>query len=493
MIAEYEGENGLMTGRVEAEAPDTDVRIGLQRRAAEGDDVRTTIRPARPNVAPISNVEDSDEAENAGPLSARTGRDDLEPPAPEAEALRGNDSGSRQAPRISASAGSGGKNSGWTQGHRSVDRAAAGQGGASGSGSGSAEGSSRASRAPQETDGDDEVNPLPPALEPEKVGSTLESEDAPDHSIALARGQASSQGQRRRASAMRSTPSVAADDGLDDGPAAPDQSAPQPLPQGVVAGARSVEPDGYAPLMMSDPDALSRQPARSPRQATRDLQEPSASLPPRPKRAAAPTEQTRPTWGELAFKKEPIPLDESLQKVSRDLAVKGARGGAEDGLKAAAKTAASNAHGPAALATGTKVTCQFNPEERRLVNFRLPDVQGRMVSFHDFDADLILLDFWGTWCAPCRKSVPHLIEIQQTLGGKKVQVVGIACERTPAKDRAANVARSLKELKINYPVLISSMDGTCPVQDALQIQFYPTLVLVDRQGRILCASRARPT
>ena len=119
------------------------------------------------------------------------------------------------------------------------------------------------------------------------------------------------------------------------------------------------------------------------------------------------------------------------------------------------------------------------------MDFQLPDVQGQMVSFHDFDADLVLLDFWGTWCAPCRKSIHHLIEIQQTLGGRKVQVVGIACERTPAKDRAANVAKSLKELKINYPVLILSMDGTCPVQDAFQIQFYPTLVLVDRQGRIL--------
>src|SRR5271166_1806983 len=471
VIAEYDGENGLMTGRVEAEAPDTDVRIGLQRRAEDGDDVRTTIRPARPNVAPISNVEDSDEAEDTGPLSARTSRDDLEPPAPEAEAMRENDSGSRPSPRISASAGSSGKSSGWTQGHRPVDRSAAG--------------SSRASRVSQETDGDDEVNPLPPALEPGKVGSKLELEDAPDSSIALARGQVSSQGQRRRASAARSTPAVAADAGLDDGPATTDQSAPQPLPQGVVAGARSVESDGYAPLKMSDPNALSRRPASSPRQAARDLQDPSASLPPRPGRAAAPTEQTRPTWGELAFKKEPIPLDESLQKVARDLAVKGTRGGADEGLKAAAKTTASSASGAAVLATGRKVTCEFNPAERRLVDFRLPDVQGQMVSFHDFDADLILLDFWGTWCAPCRKSISHLIEIQQTLGGRKVQVVGIACERTPAKERAANVAKSLKELKINYPVLISSMDGTCPVQDAFQIQFYPTLVLVDRQGRIL--------
>ena len=236
VIAEYEGENGLMTGRVEAEAPDTDVRIGLQRRAEDGDDVRTTIRPARPNIAPISNVEDSDEAENTGPSSARTSRDDLEPPALEAEAMRGNDSGSQPSPRISASTGSSGKSSGWTQGHRPVDRSAAGQGGASGSESGSASGSSRASRVPREPDGDDEVNPLPPALEPGKVGSKLEPEDAPDDSIALARGQVSSQAQRRHASTVRSTPAVAADAGLDDGPATADQSAPQPLPQGVVAG-----------------------------------------------------------------------------------------------------------------------------------------------------------------------------------------------------------------------------------------------------------------
>src|SRR5271166_5141744 len=112
-----------------------DVRFSLQRRAEDADGVRTAIRTPRPNVAPTSHVEDSDEAENTGPLSARTSRDDLEPPALEAEAMPGNDSGSRPSPRISASAGSSGKSSGWTQGHRPVDRSAAGQGGASGSGS----------------------------------------------------------------------------------------------------------------------------------------------------------------------------------------------------------------------------------------------------------------------------------------------------------------------------------------------------------------------
>jgi thiol-disulfide isomerase/thioredoxin len=131
------------------------------------------------------------------------------------------------------------------------------------------------------------------------------------------------------------------------------------------------------------------------------------------------------------------------------------------------------------------VWCQFDPVERRLSDFQLPDAQRRMVSFHDFDADLILIDFWGTWCSPCRKSIPHLNEIQRTLGGKKMQVIGIACERVPPKDRMAKVTQAIKQLSIDYPVLVTSMDGTCPLQDALQIQFYPTMVLLDRQGRIL--------
>jgi thiol-disulfide isomerase/thioredoxin len=108
-----------------------------------------------------------------------------------------------------------------------------------------------------------------------------------------------------------------------------------------------------------------------------------------------------------------------------------------------------------------------------------------MTSFREFDSDLILLDFWGTWCAPCRKSVAHLVEIQEKLGGKKMQVIGIACEKAQPKDRPAKVAQAVQRLGINYPVLISAMDGACPVQDAFQIQFYPTLVLLDRQGRIL--------
>jgi hypothetical protein len=65
-------------------------------------------------------------------------------------------------------------------------------------------------------------------------------------------------------------------------------------------------------------------------------------------------------------------------------------------------------------------------------------------------------------------------------------VIGIACERgatfAARRDAAAAAAR---QLGINYPVLVTTLDGACPVQKALQVQFYPSMVVLDREGRIL--------
>jgi thiol-disulfide isomerase/thioredoxin len=131
--------------------------------------------------------------------------------------------------------------------------------------------------------------------------------------------------------------------------------------------------------------------------------------------------------------------------------------------------------------------CRFDPKLRRIEDFRLPDLKGRPVRFQDFDSDLVLLDFWGTWCQPCIRSVPHMVDLQKRLGGKQLQIVGIACEReeTPPAERVAGVAKAVQKLGINYPVLVSSLDGNCPLQKAMQVQAYPTLILLDRQGRIL--------
>ncbi len=130
--------------------------------------------------------------------------------------------------------------------------------------------------------------------------------------------------------------------------------------------------------------------------------------------------------------------------------------------------------------------CRLDPGRRRVVELQLPGLDGTMVSLRDIDADVILLDFWGSWCRECRKSIEHHRELQEQLGGRRVQVIGVACEKgsTFAARRDAAAAAAGK-LGINYPVLVTSMDGACPVQRALQVQFYPSMVLLDRDGRIL--------
>ncbi len=130
--------------------------------------------------------------------------------------------------------------------------------------------------------------------------------------------------------------------------------------------------------------------------------------------------------------------------------------------------------------------CRVDPTDRRLVELQLPALDGKLVSFKDIDADLVLLDFWGSWCRECRKSIPHLSELQAKYGEKRLRVIGVACERgSSLEERQASAAKAARGLKINYSVLVSSMDGSCPVQKGMQIQFYPTMVLLDRRGHIL--------
>ncbi len=129
--------------------------------------------------------------------------------------------------------------------------------------------------------------------------------------------------------------------------------------------------------------------------------------------------------------------------------------------------------------------CQFDSRLSQLVDFQLPDLNGQPVRFRDLDADYILLDFWGTWCQPCVGSIPHLVELQKKYGPNKLRVVGIACEKDPMERRKANVGAAAAKLGINYSVLVASMDGSCPVQRDFQVRFYPTMILLDRKGKIL--------
>ena len=106
--------------------------------------------------------------------------------------------------------------------------------------------------------------------------------------------------------------------------------------------------------------------------------------------------------------------------------------------------------------------------------FDLKGTSGREVSSAQFRGKILLIDFWATWCGPCKKEMPGYENLYRRYKGKGLQVVGIAADSDPAL-----VAKFGKKLGITYPLLINGMD----------VQRYgvlglPTTILVDQHGAV---------
>ncbi len=118
--------------------------------------------------------------------------------------------------------------------------------------------------------------------------------------------------------------------------------------------------------------------------------------------------------------------------------------------------------------------------EMILPTFSLPDLSGKLHSISEWQGKIRVINFWATWCPPCRKEIPDLIALQQAYATKGVEVIGIAID-----DREA-VADYLKETKINYPVLMGSDEGvTLARQLGNTVDAIPFTIIVNLQGKII--------
>lgn len=129
-------------------------------------------------------------------------------------------------------------------------------------------------------------------------------------------------------------------------------------------------------------------------------------------------------------------------------------------------------------------SCRFDPRYQRLADFTMPDLRGRAFRRTDVDSDLLLIAFWGSWSDSCLEAVGHLDDLQQHFDPGQLQVVGIAYEQSDPATRGVELEAVARRLGLHFPILVGPTDGTCPLQNALNIQYYPTYVLIDRYGRI---------
>ncbi len=99
---------------------------------------------------------------------------------------------------------------------------------------------------------------------------------------------------------------------------------------------------------------------------------------------------------------------------------------------------------------------------------------------------VVLIDFWFSDCAPCRRAIPHLVELQEKYRDWGLLVVGVAKESGSLDDKVKAVRPVQVRYGINYPVLLTGGGtGPCPVLTSFAVQEYPTLVLLDRSGQIV--------
>lgn len=107
----------------------------------------------------------------------------------------------------------------------------------------------------------------------------------------------------------------------------------------------------------------------------------------------------------------------------------------------------------------------------------LKDLNGRTVRLADFKGKVVLLNFWATWCPPCRAEIPDLVKRQRQYQPQGLQVIGITY---PPTSRRA-VRTFVRQFKMNYPVWLGSK-GTKALFDPGET--LPFSVVVDREGKV---------
>jgi len=113
-------------------------------------------------------------------------------------------------------------------------------------------------------------------------------------------------------------------------------------------------------------------------------------------------------------------------------------------------------------------------------DFTLPTTDGKMLKLSSLRGKVVIIDFWATWCPPCRKGIPDLIDIKKRYGSKGVEIIGVSVD-TDTKDE---VIPFIKEKGINYPVVYGNQ--TVYMQYG-GIRAIPTTFVIDKEGKIVAS------
>ena len=111
-------------------------------------------------------------------------------------------------------------------------------------------------------------------------------------------------------------------------------------------------------------------------------------------------------------------------------------------------------------------------------NFELATLDGQRVKLSDYRGKAVLLNFWATWCGPCKVEMPWFVELQKEYGPQGFQIVGVAMDDASTDD----ITKFAKDLGVNYPILLG--------KEAVGLSYggvnvLPTTFFLDRSGKVV--------